>query len=622
MHRLLVISYWIFLALSSSSGRILAQAPDVAPVVHNVEPPNWWAKMPVDRIQLMVYGEHLDGITARFAEPELRVLGVSTLPNSTYSFIDIEISDEAPAGVYTLVIARGEAATSVEYPIHAREVAGNRHQGFGVEDVIYLITPDRFANGLPENDVVPGIRDDFDPSQHHMRHGGDLQGLIDRLGYLEDLGVTALWLNPILENDVQNSYHGYQATDLYRIDPRYGSNADFKRLVDEAHRRGLKIIFDHVNNHIGIGHPWVDNPPMDDWFNGAVDRHASSKHYKMAPADPHADPYSDELLKTFWFVDSMPDLNQRNPFLARYRIQNTLWWIEYSGMDGIREDTYPYSDQAFLAEWAKTIRSVYPEFNIVGEIWETKPAYLSLFQKRSRLPRDFETHLPAIMDFPLAEAFRNYLTGDGELEDIYKVLAQDFVYTDLNNIMTLFDNHDMARGIYIAEGDVPRLKQVLTMLLTMRGIPQLLYGTEINMVGGESHVELRADFPGGFPGHERDAFTAAGRTDEENAIFEYTRSLLHLRKKHKALTHGRTVHYPTPDYRTDIYVYLRIYNEDKILVVVNGHDEARIVQLEETRHWFSGPPTLEDAWTGEKIVLDESMTLSIPARGIAVYEAR
>jgi len=597
----------------------LVLAPSIAAqplAVDKVEPSNWWVGMTWNRVQLMLYGQDLQGITARFQEDGLEVTAVHTLENPTYAFVDVHIPAELPPGDYTLEITKGAARATVVFPILARQTSGPRHQGFSVDDVVYLITPDRFANGDAANDRVEGILDDFDPSKHHMRHGGDLQGIIDHLDYLQDLGVTALWLNPILENNIRNSYHGYQTTDLYRIDPRYGARDDYKRLVEQAHRRGLKIIFDHVNNHIGVRHPWIGNLPTKTWLNGSVEEHLLGKHYKRATTDPHADPYSDELLRTFWFVDSMPDLNQRDPFLATYRIQNTLWWLEYTGLDGIREDTYPYADQAFLARWAKAILDEYPTFNIVGEIWDDQPAYTALFQAESRLPRAFETNLPAVMDFALAEAFRQYLRGEGALDGVYKVIAQDFLYTDTDNLFTFFDNHDMTRGIYLADGNIGKVKQVLTMLLTTRGIPQLLYGTEINMRGGESHVELRADFPGGFPGHTRDAFMEEGRTDEENDVFDFVRDLLHLRKTHAALRRGRLVHYPPPflsrpPWLSNVYKYLRMTDEEKILVVVNGNETAQQVDLSEVSHWFSGSNRFLNLMTGESVVMDAARQIAV-----------
>lgn len=576
-----------------------------------IDPPSWWVGMRWNPVQLMLYGDSLHGLTARFDDDRLRVTAVHTVEHPGYAFLDVDVPADLPPGTYTLELRRGAERLTRPYVFAAREAGG--HQGFGPDDVVYLITPDRFANGDPANDRAPGVLDDFDPARPGTRHGGDLQGLIDHLDYLADLGVTALWLNPVLENDSPNSYHGYQATDLYRIDPRFGTNEDYRRFVAGAHRRGLRVLFDHVNNHIGLRHRWVADPPTPTWFNGTVADHRRNSHYKMAPTDPHADPASVEALRTFWFVDAMPDLNQRDPFLATYLIQNSLWWIEYAALDGFREDTYPYVDQDYLAYWAGALLDEYPAFNIVGEIWEDAPAYLALFQRESYLPRDFETNLPTVMDFPLAEALRAYLDGTGTLEGVYKVFAQDFLYTDPDHLLTFFDNHDMTRGIYVAGGDVRRVRQALALVLTARGIPQLLYGTEINMRGGASHVELRADFPGGFPGDERDAFTEAGRTGDEDAVFAYVRRLLHLRRAHPALRRGRMIQYPPP-WRLDLYRYVRLTDDEAILVVLNGTDAEQAVDLDGVAG-FDGDGPVEDLLTGAALG-PHPAGLTVAPRGI------
>ncbi|MEM8486474.1 MAG: alpha-amylase family glycosyl hydrolase [Bacteroidota bacterium] len=592
------------------------QAQDVH--IDHIEPPNWWAGMQHDQVQLMVYGNNLQGITASFDDDALPVKVVHSLANPTYSFIDVDFS-QATAGTYTLRLTGKDSEATIDFPVYERAPLAGRNQGFGVDDVVYLITPDRFTNGDPSNDRAAGMIDDFDPSQHGTRHGGDLQGIQARLPYLADLGITAVWLNPILENNANNSYHGYQATNYYKIDPRHGGNEAYKDFVAAAHRHGIKVIFDHVNNHIGVHHVWVDNLPTATWLNGSKEDHLSSKHYKMAFSDPYADPHADDLLRTFWFVDAMPDVNQRDPYVAKYLIQNSIWWMEYTGLDGYREDTYPYPDQDFLADWAAAILQEYPRSNIVGEIWETEPAYLSLFQKETHFERDFETNLPTIMDFALTDAWRKYLEGSVRLDAVYKVLAQDFVYTDRNNLFTFFDNHDMARGYFIADGNVKKMKQVFTMLLTTRGIPQMLYGSEHNMRGGQSHIELRANMPGGFPGDTRDVFTEAGRTEMENDMFSFVRTLLHLRKKHDVLRHGRLVHYPVA-WNESVYKYLRMDDDEKILVLINGEDDNKQVDLSELLHWFGAEASFKNLVTDEVMQMNANAQLTLSPLGAYVLQ--
>ena len=512
-----------------------------APVIDRVEPPNWWTGMKWNQVQLLITGKNLAEAKFACAADQLLIEKVASSKNAHYAFVNLKIPGDLPAGDYKIRVNHGEATTEFTFPILERKLSAERHAGFGTEDVIYLITPDRFANGDPENDRTEGF-DDFDPTNNRKRHGGDLQGITSRLDYLKDLGITTIWLNPILENSGRSSYHGYATTDLYRVDPRFGTNQEYKLLVDEAHQRGLKVIFDHVNNHIGIQHPWIQDLPTDDWFNGSVANHHRQKHYLHAVSDPHAAANSSELLKTFWFVDGMPDVNQKNEFVANYLIQNTIWWIEFSGIDGIREDTYPYNDQPFMARWAKAILDEYPNFNIVGEIWSNHAAYIALFQRGSKMPLTIETHLPAVMDFPLMMSWRKFLKGEGKLREVYETYAQDFVYANPDYLLVFLDNHDISRAIFLANDDAARVKLAMTVLLFARGIPQILYGSEIGMLGGESHVELRADFPGGFPGDTQNAFTLEGRTKRQAEFFDFYQKLLQLRKSYPALSQGRMIH--------------------------------------------------------------------------------
>lgn len=612
--RMAMRSLWLPLLL----GGLAALPAGAQFAITKVEPPNWWVGMQWSRVQLMVYGRDLDGATAAFSDPRLRVAGVHSLAGKSYLFVDVDIPADLPAGDYTLSLWRNGEERKVVFPIRAREAAAESHRGFSQEDVVYLIAPDRFANGNTANDNLSGYGD-FNPAEPGARHGGDLEGVIQRLDYLRDLGITAIWLMPVLENNGPYSYHGYAATDLYRIDPRLGSNEDYRRLATEAHKRGIKVIYDHVANHIGINHPWMSDLPAPDWINGSVKAHLRDKHFLSAVLDPHAHPSQAEEMRTFWFVDGMPDLNQRNPFMANYLIQNMIWWMEYAGLDGIREDTYPYPDQAFMARWARALLEEYPNTNIVGEIWVNSPAYLSQFQIESRLPRNFETNLPAVMDFPLCEAYRNYLRGEGPLRGIYDVLAQDFLYTDPANLLVFMDNHDMSRGAFLAGGRTDRMKQVLALALTTRGIPQLLYGAEINMMGGESHVELRADFPGGFPGAKRDAFTEAGRTREENEIFSFVRQLTQLRKAHPALASGRLIHQP-PSWNYDVYAYWKVLGNEAVLVVVNGHDEEKLAQLPKWDALPAGELRWQDLLTGKPFSTGAGEGIPVPGRGVRILK--
>lgn len=595
--------------------------------ISKVEPPNWWTGMKWNTVQLMLYGDNLDGITATTEQEGLQIKAVHTLPNANYAFIDIEISDGLAAGTYPIKITKNGQSTTLNFPIQARADTEGRHQGYDQHDVVYLITPDRFANGDPTNDRIAGMRDEFDRSVPGMRHGGDLKGIIDHLDYLKDLGVTTLWLNPVLENSGRGSYHGYAATDLYQVDARFGSNEDYKKLVEECHQRDMKVIFDHVNNHIGIEHEWMNKLPMKDWVNGSKDSHLADRHYKYSIFDPNDDGGAAQKLRDFWFAGSMPDLNQRNPYVANYLTQNMIWWIEYTGLDGVREDTYPYPDQHFLADWNKALLQEYPNLNIVGEIWNPDPVACAIFQTGSLLDEQlgYNTHLPCVMDFPLSDVIRNYLRGE-RLEPLYYVFAQDFLYGDSRNVLTFLDNHDMPRAIFETRGTDwkaknKKIKQALTLLMTTRGIPQLLYATEINMKGGQSHVELRADFPGGWKEDTRSAFTENGRTEEENDIFNFTKKLLHLRKEHKELVDGRFIQY-SPTYRRNIYKYLKLGSENQYLMIVNGHEDAQEVDLSELSHYLSEVKSFQNLLNDQNIPYDQSGKIKVEGLGSMILQLR
>lgn len=611
-----IIRQWLIsLLLCLTVSGLFAQ--DIA--VAKIEPPNWWVGMRWNAVQLMVYGENLTGIDARFSDPRIKVREVHQIANPAYAFIDIEIPGDLPPGNYPLQLQRGDETLAVDYPLLARETDGARHQGFGPADVVYLITPDRFANGDPANDFLPEMGDTLDRGHHYRRHGGDIQGIIDRLDYLQDLGVTALWINPLVENRMgRQSYHGYAATDFYRIDPRFGTNELYKQLVMEAHRRDLKIIVDHVSNHCGAGHPWLANPPLPGWFNDQeAENPEITRHYKYSFSDPYADSASVANTTRGWFVRYMPDLNQTNPFMHRYIIQNTIWWMEYSGLDGIREDTYPYADQKFLADWAAAVRAEYPATNIVGEVWEYDPPVLAYSQANSKFPRPFDSNLPCVTDFAISGAFRQYLEKDAKLNVFYKIIAQDFIYADPDNLLTFGDNHDMPRLMFLADGDAAKVKLALALLLTTRGIPQIYYGTEIGMVGGKDHGSLRKDFPGGFPADERDAFTAAGRTDTENEMFDDLRELLHLRKRHPAFANGKLIHFPPRD---EAYVYFRSGAEERIMVALNNRPEAQELPWSRYIHAAPGAKMLRNLRNGETIELRADAKIPVAGREAAIFQ--
>lgn len=573
--------------------------------VNKIEPPNWWAGMKYNSIQLMVYGENLNDV--KVTSNGLKISKVHTTPSGSYLFIDIDLSKNQKPGNYEILLSNSNGTSKVSFPLLARGDKKGRFQGYSQKDVIYLITPDRFVNGDPANDNVPGMLEGKNSASGMGRHGGDIQGIINRLDYIKDLGFTAVWINPLVENNCPYlSYHGYGATDLYKIDPRFGTNELYKSLVDAAHAKGLKIIFDHVNNHISNYHPWLNNLPFNDWLNLSKENHYITSHNKKVFSDPYAGTQTIDTCEQGWFVEEMPDLNQRNPFVSKYLTQNMIWWIEYSGLDGIREDTYPYTFEGHSAVWNKAILDEYPEFNIMGEAWLNDPIYLSYFQKNNKT-KGFNSNLPAILDFALSNAFQEYLSGKSTLMGIYETLAKDYLYPDPENLVTFIDNHDMPRGLFTAKENYEKMKSAIFMLLTLRGIPQIFYATEIAMVGGESHSDIRTDFPGDIPEMNRgSAFTKKGRLPIENEFYDFTQKLLGIRKNYPAIAEGNLLHFPPEN---DIYYYFRYDTKNNFLCVVNGSSKEQNINFAPVIHKLKGV-SLVSLLSGEKISPGSGVTMA------------
>jgi len=594
-------------------GNVLSQSLRV----DKIEPPNWWIGMKWNRVQLMVYGAGLDEIEVEFDTDHLKIEKVHQLENKSYAFVDVLIPADIKPDTYKLYISNDELETSIDFPLLSREQGKNTQQGFDPSDIIYLITPDRFVNGDPENDLVADMRDIRGSNDILGRHGGDIQGIIDKLDYLSELGVTSLWINPLVENDMEISYHGYAATDFYKIDPRFGSNELYKELVRKSHQAGLKIIMDHVSNHLGVHHPWIANLPTKDWLNGSLDDHENTTHKKRALSDIHADSLLINNVQNGWFIDAMPDLNQKNPYLANYIIQNTLWWIEFAGIDGIREDTYPYADLQFLGNWAESIFNQYPKFNIVGEVWIHDSAYLSTYQAGSFFPKDFDSHLPSVTDFGLFEAFGRVFNRNQSIEEFYNFLGRDFLYPDPYNLVIFLDNHDVMRTIDLVNGDIRRFKMALQILMTTRGIPQIYYGSEIGLKGGNDHGEIRRDFPGGFPNDKRTAFESEGRTAEENEIWQFLKNMIEMRKAHKALSMGKLNHFPVYN---EFYIYFRAYEDEKIMIIANNKAENREIELMGLERFLSTDDILENLKTGIKHNFALDKKLLIPGYDLGIYK--
>jgi glycosidase len=585
--------------------------------VERIEPPNWCLGMKHDTIQIMFYGKNLYDVEIYPQHGPIEIINVHKAESPNYLFIDLLISPEIKSNYnFEIGFSKGNQDTVIKFPILSREDSKNKFKGFNQSDVIYLVMADRFCDGNPANNNIGDSLDQFTAKDLDGRKGGDIEGIISKLDYLKDLGITSIWITPMLENNMWMSYHGYAATDLYRIDPRFGSNELYKELVRQAHDKGLKIIMDHVSNHIGINHWWMKDLPFANWINGTPGNHLPANHNKMTFPDPYSPGESIDLTWDGWFTNYMVDLNQANPFLLKYLIQNTIWWIEYLGIDGIREDTYPYCNQYAMADWNKAILDEYPTFNIVGEIWTGEPAFLSAYQQKNKFGVHLDTHLPCVTDFALSDAFRNYLSGKKGIEGIFNTLAQDFLYYDPNNLLTFFDNHDIARGLFIANEDVDKYKIALTILLTTRGIPKILYGSEIGIVGDNNHGRIRSPFPGGFENDSLNAFSSCDRTDNQNDIFNFTQNLLELRKNYRSLSQGKLTHFYPFD---NLYVYFRETDDESTMIIVNGSDKESEVDLNKYKETLAKTLKVENIKTNEVTDITQNKKITIKKKSAEIF---
>ena len=475
--------------------------------------------------------------------------------------------------------------------------------------------PDRFANGNPDNDQIP-LRQAYkvDRDNPNARHGGDLAGIKQHMDYIEDLGVTAIWLNPVLENDMEGgSYHGYATTDYYRVDPRFGTNEEYVNLIDDAHKRGMKVVMDMIFNHCGSDHPWMKDIPSKDWFNH-LDNYVQTNHDKEVYFDPYASDYDRDRMLNGWFVPSMPDLNQKNPHVAKYLIQNSIWWIEYSGVDGIRQDTYPYADKTMMREWCEAVEAEYPDYNIVGEAWMNYTIGSAYWQKGSRLNFDGEdSGLKTVMDFRLMGiASQAFHQKKGGLQTIFEHMCYDFVYPDIYHVLRFLENHDTDRFLPALPESIEDLyafKQGMTFLLTIPGIPQLYYGQELLMNGNKSKSDgyVRLDVPGGWPGDTRNEFTAEGRSAVQNEAWNFLRTILHWRKDNDVIAHGQMKHF-MPD--NGVYVYERRLGERSAIVIMNGQDEPVNLSLDRYAEILRGKTSGKDILTNRTIPLQKELSLS------------
>jgi glycosidase len=579
-----------------------------------IDPAFWWSGMQETELQLMVYGDNIASYKPEVSSQNIRIKEVVTLDSPNYQLIYLDLSGSQPEQ-FNIVFKGANDSHTVQYELKERNPERFDIESFDSSDVLYLIMPDRFANGDPSNDRID-MRMPYkvDRENPNARHGGDLKGISDHLDYLSDLGVTAIWLNPVLENDMEGgSYHGYATTDYYRVDPRFGTNEEYRKLIDDAHSKDMKVVMDMIFNHCGSDHPWVYDVPSADWFNN-FEEYVQTSHMKEMYYDPYASAYDKSKMVDGWFVPTMPDLNQRNRHVAKYLIQNSIWWIEYSGVDGIRQDTYPYADYDMMIDWCKAIYKEYPNYNIVGEAWLNNSIGTSFWQKNSKLNNRENTQLKSVMDFKfmgLAHTAFFEETGEwnGGLHGVWDHMTYDFIYPDIANVLRFLDNHDTDRYLKEYPKDLSGWKQGIAFLLTMPGTPQLYYGTELLMNGNkwESDGYVRRDVPGGWPDDKVNQFTREGRDDIQNEAFDYMSSLLKWRKNNDIIAKGNMKHYVL---QKGVYVYERYLGDKSILIFMNGQSKDVEIELDRYAESIKGKTTGNDVLTKKQIILNDSLKLS------------
>ncbi|RLD28859.1 MAG: alpha-amlyase [Bacteroidetes bacterium] len=610
--------------------------------IERVEPPNWWIGFKDTNLQLLVKEENIGN-----TKPEISYQGVTiseihkaTSPN--YLFIDLNISEEAKAGKFDIVFKYEKGNEKAHtYELKDKEKTSEEFKGFDSSDVIYLITPDRFANANPENDIISGLKENvINRKDDYARHGGDIQGITDNLTYIDEMGFTAIWSCPLLTNDMtQSSYHGYAITNLYEVDPRFGTLDEFKELSQKAQEKGIKLIMDQVANHCGSEHWWMKDLPFSDWVNyqedfeklpvsveemrlanGEYDWNrintyfTNSNHRRTINQDSYASKYDSKLMSDGWFVPMMPDLNQRNPFMAKYIIQNSIWWIETAQLGGIRQDTYPYSDKKFMSDWAGAIMNEYTNFNIVGEEWSTNPLLIAFWQEGNNNKDGYDSNLKSSMDFAMQEKITQALNEDESWDKgfvkIYEGLANDFAYASPKDIMIFPDNHDMSRIFTQLDEDVTKNKMALSYMLVLPRIPQLYYGTEILMndtAKPGDHGLIRTDFPGGWKGDAVNAFTGEGLTDAQKDMQSYLKIVLNYRKNSKAIHNGKTIHFAPEN---GIYVLFRILEDEIVALILNKNEGETNLDLNSFDEIGLNGKTLKNIITEEEFTWNDNLTIN------------
>ena len=590
------------------------------PTLSRVEPPFWWTGFKNPSLQLMVYGERISETKPEVSYDGVQLVSTSSVENPNYLFLDLRLSPSVKPGKFEILFKQnGKTIVSSIYELKPREKGSSKRIGFNSTDVMYLIMPDRFANGDSTNDSKADELEKANRNNPNGRHGGDLKGIQDHLDYIRDNGYTALWVNPVLENNMpQVSYHGYSTTDFYKVDSRFGTNADYQQLSAEAKKRGIKMVMDMIFNHIGLSHWWMKDMPMKDWLNG-YPNYFITNHKKSTIQDPYGSESDAREFTDGWFVPSMPDLNQRNPYLANYLIQNSIWWIEYVGLDGIRMDTYPYPDKQMMANWTQKVMEEYPNFNIVGEEWNTNPAAVAFWQKGKVNPNGYTSYLPSLMDFPMQNALVKSMTEGWGFNHLYETLAQDYLYPNANNLVIFAENHDTERYCSAIGGDIPKLKAAMTFLMTTRGIPQVYYGEEILMKGYKRDGDglLRKDFPGGWQGDQINGFNGTGLTPDQLDFQQFMKKLVNWRKMKGVIHNGLLKHYYPAD---NLYVFFRYNDQESVMVILNTNTEDKTLKAARFAESLHGFTSAKDVLSGN--TFNDLNNIVVPAKTSLILELK
>ena len=594
-------------------------------ILQHVEPANWWAGMNYAEVEVLLHGKDISKLTV--TAKGLDILEIKKTENPNYLFVKVNTKNK-PVGSYPIQLSDGKKIVAEHvFELKARRENSAARVGCTPKDVIYLLMPDRFANGNPTNDSHPETIEKGNRSLPGGRHGGDIQGIINQLDYIQELGATAIWTTPLLEdNDTTYSYHTYGQSDLYKVDPRYGTNGDFVRLVEEAHKRGIKILKDEVPNHWGYTHWMMKDLPTYDWIH-QFPGYAQSNYRTSTQMDPNASKRDQKYCEEGWFVRSMPDLNQGNPLVLNYLIQNTIWWMEFANLDALRVDTYSYNQKEGIAKWTKAIMDEYPNSSMVGEVWMHDQAQISYWQKDSPISaiQNYNTHLPQVMDFTLhdavQEAFKENNQGwDKGMARIYENFVNDFLYNNASENLIFLENHDTQRfnETYPKMADY---KLAMALLATTRGIPQIYYGSEIGMKGDKNNggdASIRQDFPGGWKEDTKNAFTKEGRSDFQENYFQFTKKLLNWRKNNSIIHEGKLVQF-LPE--NNVYVYFRVKGKEKVMVVINNSDKEEKIKKVRFAEQLEGFTEAKEVITNLKVNLMKE-EWDIPAKTAYIFELK